>query len=142
VLAATYLNFNRKNQLHLSEAQTLNNQLHEHPVAELPATVKLSFSSASQEPGWELTPDQFLFAETADNYLQLYTLTEEGIERRILRSTLRTVEDEAHYFPYLVRTHRSFLSTSTKSNPSPAMRRASNSNSRASTGKSPFHKKW
>lgn len=109
VLAATYLNFNRKNQLHLNEAQTLNHQLHVHPPKEMHPTEKLAFSSASQEPGWELSPDQFLFAETADNYVQLYALTEEGIERRILRSTLRTVEEEAHDFPFLVRTHRSFF---------------------------------
>ena len=109
VLAATYLNFNRKNQFHLNEAQTLNHQLHAHPPTEKYATEKLSFSSASQEPGWELSPDQFLFAETADNYVQFYALTPEGVERRILRSTLRTVEEEVGQFPHLVRTHRSFL---------------------------------
>lgn len=109
VVAMTYLNYTRLDQRNIREAQLLRRELVRQTEAPSARQQSVYFSSELKEAGWELDPEQFLFAETADNYVQLYARTDADIERRMLRTNLSTMEQEAQAFPFLMRTHRSYF---------------------------------
>lgn len=69
---------------------------------------QLIFSSENGKDELLLTPDQFLFAESADNYSDIIYVENNIVRRALLRSSLKRLE-EMNTSEFVVRVHRAFL---------------------------------
>ena len=58
---------------------------------------------------FKLMVDEFLFAKVESNYIEVFTSSFEGINRILIRMTLKELEDQLCAFPYIFKTHRSYL---------------------------------
>ncbi len=104
-----YVRFNRLNQKFLHQALDLNRDLHQKsPQQEMPVE-QLTFGSELKEPDFVVAVHQFLYAESADNYVIIHFLGNEGLKKHMLRTTLSNMEKECADHPHLLRTHRAFL---------------------------------
>jgi hypothetical protein len=104
-----YVRFNRLNQKFLHQALDLNRGLHQKsPHQETPA-MQLTFGSELKEPDFIVAVHHFLYAESADNYVIIHYLGNEGLKKHMLRTTLSNMEKECADHPHLLRTHRAFL---------------------------------
>src|SRR5690606_7783766 len=55
-----------------------------------------------------LAPDDFIFAQSDGNYMEVY-LNSESVEKMVKRLTVKELEAHLHQFPFIMRTHRSYL---------------------------------
>lgn len=52
---------------------------------------------------------EFLYAESEGNYVNFYLIRENEIHKKVIRSSISSVEDQLSDFPFLLRTHRAFI---------------------------------
>jgi len=57
----------------------------------------------------ETFPEKIIAAESADNYVKIYSLADNGASNEMIRSTLAALEDMLANDPRFFRTHRSWL---------------------------------
>jgi hypothetical protein len=95
---------------HLLEAQELNKQLAEKIPS--PQTVYSSTPitlSGNTKESVELHPEQFIYLEAYGNYVKV-NYTEGGlVKQKLLRTTIKQMEDELTSVPFIIRCHRAFL---------------------------------
>jgi DNA-binding LytR/AlgR family response regulator len=54
--------------------------------------------------------DHLIYLEAAQNYVEIYFLNDQGeIERKLVRNTLKNLEEQLHHIHSIIRTHRSFM---------------------------------
>ncbi len=116
---------NRLLQYNLKLAQEMNSELHESPASAtqpIAAEVKIpveipnpktpaAFTFISENANEQVTiaRSDFLFAATADNYVELH-FVENGLPKKsLIRSTLTRIEEAVAAAPKLVRCHRAYL---------------------------------
>ena len=58
---------------------------------------------------FKLHVKEFLFAKVESNYIEVFTSSSEGIDKTLIRMTLIELEGQLHAFPYIFKTHRSYL---------------------------------
>lgn len=94
-------------KINLKEAKRINLNLSNPlsgPIPEAP----LVFNSENLKDEIRLTPNQFLFAESTENYTDIVYVENGIIKRALIRSTLKRIED-MNTALFIVRTHRAFL---------------------------------
>ena len=98
-----------------SSAQELSHALHETGSAAteaLPQPVVLptpvTLRSATDKDEITVTPETFLYVESADNYSDVCFLENGLVQHRLIRSSLKRVEDLLSQ-PFAFRCHRSFI---------------------------------
>ena len=72
-----------------------------------PETVVLS--AASEKEKVEIRLSDLLLIKSVDNYVEIYTADNGRVSARILRSSLRRIEQDLRDRPYLFKCHRAFL---------------------------------
>ncbi len=70
-----------------------------------PALIKNEVSSED----FELDIKDFLFAKVESNYTDVVTFSSDNLNKRLIRITLKDLEDQLQPFPCVFRTHRSYL---------------------------------
>lgn len=101
-------NQNLKANLH--EAQGLNIQLAARTVR--PDQQKESSSlilSGTTKDFVELQPNELICLEACGNYVKVNYIQEGTVRQKLLRTTIRQVEDVLQEYPLIVRCHRAFL---------------------------------
>jgi len=81
-------------------------------ASELPAQLVSKPILLTSESGRErlsLQPDQFIYAESVGNYVEIHWLNLNEPQKTILRSTLKEVTEALHSYPQFFRCHRAFL---------------------------------
>ena len=58
---------------------------------------------------FKLHVKEFLFAKVESNYIEVFTSASEGTDKTLIRMTLIELEGQLHAFPYIFKTHRSYL---------------------------------
>lgn len=107
VTILTLINRMRLLSKNLEDVRQINISL-EKPVTILTDSAPLVFSSENGKDELRLRCDQFVFAESADNYTDV-VYVDNGITRRaLIRSTLKRLEGLNEH-PCLVRPHRTYL---------------------------------
>jgi len=106
VVLSTFLVYNRRLNRMVKEAQGLNNSLsedttHDNSVIQIPSLNK------SEKINIEL--DCFLAAKAVENYVELYSFQEGKLEKKIVRNTLKNIEDVFYNSSSVQRCHRSYL---------------------------------
>ena len=57
---------------------------------------------------FHLIPDNFIFARSDGNYMEVYS-NGNTVEKTVKRLTAKELEAQLHQFPFIMRTHRSYL---------------------------------
>lgn len=89
----------------LAAALEINKQIH-HEEDEEPA-ITLSGEAAKQV--LRLSKDSFLYAESADNYVTVYYQGNDGIQKELLRSSMKSLEQQMQQVSGFTRVHRSYI---------------------------------
>jgi len=104
---------------HLKLAMDINRQIHENhtlptPVAEhihenVVPNQALNFTSENEKEKLCILPEQILFIESEENYVEFYWKENSKIHKSLLRSTLYKIEEQLKELPAFFRSHRSFI---------------------------------
>lgn len=60
-----------------------------------------------EEPGFY--PDEFLYAESDGNYVNVYLQKGENVRKEVIRISISSFEEQLAGIPYIMRTHRAFI---------------------------------
>jgi len=101
-LLITEVRLSKRYQIDSMELNT-----HLHTAINLDTPVILPSDNKNED--LTLLPDQIVYLEAADNYVTVYFLLDEAIQKVILRSTLKTQETSLAEIPTLFRAHKSYL---------------------------------
>ncbi len=86
----------------------LINQSLVKPVIETATDSTLVFNSDNGKDSIKLQADQFLYAESSDNYTDIVYIENAIVRRALIRSSLKRIE-EMNAANYVIRVHRAFL---------------------------------
>lgn len=106
------LRLSKKNQLTAKALVEERNQRTQSIRAPFP-TLKIE-SETQNEPPLLLSPTQFLFATSDSNYTTVFFQRPEGLQKQLMRVSLKSVEKQLAAFPNIVRCHRSYLVNTTR----------------------------
>jgi hypothetical protein len=70
---------------------------------------KLVFESSNDKERLVLSPDQFLYATSSDNYVEIFYLMGDTIKQALQRNTLKSIEESFEGSESVMRCHRSFI---------------------------------
>lgn len=94
-------NFNRLNTKHRKNANSLNIAINDYPITnQTKDIIKIN--------GFELEIDQFLFAKSEGNYLEIY-LNKNPQNKKLIRGTMKSLAVLLKAYPNILKTHRSYL---------------------------------
>ncbi|MFT6065911.1 MAG: hypothetical protein ACJAQX_001787 [Polaribacter sp.] len=79
-----------------------------NPTKEFNGTF-VSIKTSIPNEDFKLHIKEFLFAKVESNYIEVFTSSSQGIDKTLIRMTLKELEDQLHAFPYIFKTHRSYL---------------------------------
>ena len=79
-----------------------------YPKQELNNTL-VSIKTSIANEDFKLQVKEFLFAKVESNYMEIFTFSSEGVHKVLVRMTLKELEDQLDAFPYIFKTHRSYL---------------------------------
>lgn len=96
------INFNRLNTRNTKAANALNYNIKENFLTTNQVKNSLKIDNL------KLDIDQFMFAKSEGNYLEIY-LNEEYPNKVLIRVTLKNLESLLKPYPNLIKTHRSYL---------------------------------
>nr|WP_233098758.1 LytTR family DNA-binding domain-containing protein [Aureibaculum flavum] len=69
----------------------------------------VSIKNAGSTENIELKIQDFLYAKVESNYTEVYTMTENGIHKVLIRITLKELEEQLKPYARVFKTHRSYL---------------------------------
>lgn len=72
-------------------------------------TIWVLLEGDNQNEQLRLHPGQIVYIAAADNYVQVYFLENETLKKRLLRATLKKMEDAVAEYTFLFRCHRTYL---------------------------------
>lgn len=109
-MSLTFLRQMRLLKQHLAEARKMNSHLHHQENESALSTEFVHIESENErEEGVKLHPENLLFIESIDNYIDIYWTEGEHVKKAVLRSTLKRLEEKFEYHPNFFRCHRAFI---------------------------------
>lgn len=87
-----------------SEAATL----HPHPIAHAEETL-ITLTGDNQNEQLTLNAHQIAYLAAQDNYVQVFYLENDAIKQKMLRTTMRKMEEALSKHPQFCRCHRTFM---------------------------------
>lgn len=69
----------------------------------------VSIKKNEANDNFELNIKDFLFAKVESNYIEIFTFSSDGIDKILIRKTLKELEEQLKPFSYIFKTHRSYL---------------------------------
>ena len=95
----------KMNRRYAAEAELITKLVHQ-----LPGTHSgVALTGDNQNETLQADTGQILFLSAADNYVQVFFLKEGALEKRMLRSTMKKMEDALAQFPQFFRCHRTYI---------------------------------
>lgn len=99
--------YNRFLALSQKTASEINNHLEEKPTPV--STEILRLVAENETDKLEITWQQLLYIESADNYSVIHYLENELVSKTMIRGSLKRMEQQCAPFPALLRCHRAFI---------------------------------
>jgi hypothetical protein len=103
-----FLSFDKLNKRYISEASQLNINFKAEKF-DLKESEIISFKNDLKEDDFIIKSDDFVYAETADNYVFIYFLENNTLTKKVIRTTLTKIEEDCEKLNNIARTHRSFI---------------------------------
>jgi hypothetical protein len=72
-------------------------------------SAKIRIHSELKKDDLEIYGEHLVYAETADNYVAVYHLLDDKLQKSLVRSTMGRLENDVEGYPRLIRCHRAFL---------------------------------
>ena len=69
----------------------------------------VNFPSNIQSENIKFNLEQLLFIKSDGNYIEVYTKTNNEIKIQLYRFSIQSIEDKLINYPYIIRTHRTYL---------------------------------
>jgi DNA-binding LytR/AlgR family response regulator len=82
---------------------------YEDPLKTLIASQKLTLIGENLNETLSILPEQLVYISAADNYVQIFYLENKQVKSKMLRATLRKIEDALVDYAQFYRCHRTFL---------------------------------
>lgn len=105
----TLWNHNRLQKKNLEEALILNKVINAEPLSPIKVQSSIILSGDNAKESVELDPQQIWYMEAADNYVEVVWFSGTEVKKKLLRTTLKKMEEQLVGEPYLFRCHRSYL---------------------------------
>lgn len=96
------INFNRLNTKNINSANALNFNINDNSL------VTKQVKNSIKINDLELDINQFMFAKSEGNYLEIY-LNKQHQNKELIRVTLKNLEVLLKIYPNIIKTHRSYL---------------------------------
>ncbi|MDR1343864.1 MAG: LytTR family transcriptional regulator [Tannerellaceae bacterium] len=106
IVLTTILQQNRFLSISLREAAQLNDSL---GVRQSGNDKVISLSGTGKDDLLEISVLQLLYMEACGNYVKVYYLKNNTPAQKMLRSTIKQMEDQADSHPFIIKCHRAFL---------------------------------
>ncbi|WP_194972814.1 LytR/AlgR family response regulator transcription factor [Aquiflexum lacus] len=101
------MNYLRLLKAHLKTAKSLNSQQQLDFSTQREKLLPIVTQQKSDD--FDLNPEEFLFAKSEGNYLEIYFEKGDTANKVLKRMTLKEFESQLQSFPHFFKTHRSFL---------------------------------
>lgn len=111
VVVTAFMEQNQSLKKHLDEAQEMSRNLCKQTLpgnSPVPDTPLVTLTGTTKE-SVGIRPDELLYLEACGNYVQVNYYREGTVCRKIIRTTLKQMEDVLQPYPNLLRCHRAFL---------------------------------
>lgn len=109
VIVLTIWNRNRVLALNLREAQDLNTRLMKRKESgSTDHSGSIVLSGVTKE-SIELSANDLVYIEAYGNYVKINYLQEERMKQKVLRATIKQMEETLESYPFIIRCHRAFL---------------------------------
>ncbi|MFT5238412.1 MAG: hypothetical protein ACI9M9_002020 [Flavobacteriaceae bacterium] len=79
-----------------------------NPVKES-KNILISLKDSTSNESFELNINEFIFAKVESNYTEIHTFLADRINKKLIRITLKELEEQLKSYPYTYKTHRSYL---------------------------------
>jgi hypothetical protein len=99
-------------QRHIRNADAINRELGGVPKSDVDASFKeqpVTLTSDNQKETVSMPASRLLFIKAAGNYVEVYTNENNTIQKRLLRNTIKRVDDRLAPNPSIMRCHRAYL---------------------------------
>ncbi|MDR0748851.1 MAG: LytTR family transcriptional regulator [Tannerellaceae bacterium] len=105
-----FLQHNHSLSRRLQEVQELNKKLAEKtPSLQTVYTSEPIILSGHTKDSIELHPEQLIYLEAYGNYVKVNYAESRQVKQKLLRTTIKQMEDELAPIPFIIRCHRAFL---------------------------------
>lgn len=102
--------YNTKLKANLEEAQELNSRIVRQPLEEnITDDSKLITLSGITKESITTPVEDLLYLEAFGNYVKVFYRWEKTIKQKMLRATIKQMEDQLQDYPSVIRCHRAFL---------------------------------
>ncbi|MDH6303436.1 hypothetical protein M2459_000630 [Parabacteroides sp. PF5-5] len=106
----TFIQYNRSLSQNLQEVQELNQKLSGKIIPQQKTyTSELITLSGNTKDSIELHPEQLIYLEAFGNYVKVNYIENETVKQKLLRATIKQIENQLSATPFIIRCHRAFL---------------------------------
>jgi hypothetical protein len=105
----TLWNYSRLHKRNLEAALELTKVINTEPIVKSLKHQQLTLAGENEKENIELDPQQLIYMEAADNYIQVIWESDSGVRKKMLRNTLKNMEAQLINETYIFRCHRSYL---------------------------------
>lgn len=107
----TFVNYYRLSILNKKEALTISKDLGKD---RLESSEVIHIETHVKNDSFDLDLDQFILARADGNYVEFYIKNSTGIDKKLVRLSLKDLEDQLKSHRFIIRTHRTFVVNSRK----------------------------
>ncbi|MBC8314987.1 MAG: LytTR family transcriptional regulator DNA-binding domain-containing protein [Bacteroidales bacterium] len=98
---------NRKHALLTQRKESGNAGVNVEEIKEKP--VEIEFTSGTKSEKLNLPLHQIILIKSANNYIEIFWKTAEGVQRQLIRATLSKTERMLKKYPEIIRCHRMYI---------------------------------
>lgn len=103
------LSKNRMQRQELADAEEMNRRLQRRIDTELGRSQVITLTGSTRETV-VTEPENIVYLEASGNYVEVYYTDDSGkVQHKLLRTTLRQMEDALQSYAFMCRTHRAFI---------------------------------
>jgi len=104
----TFIIQNRALKQNLAKSMELNRVLDERKQMEVSGDTQITLNGTTKD-AVTVYPENILYIEVSGNYVDIFYTQDDKIQHRLLRSTIRQMENELVDYPTFIRCHRTFI---------------------------------
>ncbi len=108
VVIITFLTKNRALRQNLQEALRLNQTLAARSIPQNENKGILTLTGNTRETV-EVLPQDIRYIEASGNYVEIHYAAEGKVQQKLLRATIKQIEEQVTGYPELIRCHRAFI---------------------------------
>lgn len=110
ILVSVIMMQNQNLKANLKEARELNIRLSTKAThSEARSDIQELILSGSTKESVKFQSDDLLYLEACGNYVKVYYRCEGSVKHKLLRTTIKQMEEATQAYPFVIRCHRAFL---------------------------------